>query len=87
MKKLSLFALFAALTLTGCKYTPVKTFTEAEDPTPLSEEAKAAWGGVKAGLNGAWGSPDFVYSRSEVPQNLTEEYAVAGWRGERVSAQ
>ena len=54
MKKLSLFALFAVLTLTGCKYTPVKTFTEAEDPTPLSEEAKAAWGEVKAGLNGSF---------------------------------
>ena len=87
MKKLSLVALFAALAFAGCQYTPVKTFTEAEDPTPLSEEAKAAWEKVEAGLNGAWGSPDFVYSRSEVPQNLTSEYAVAGWRGERVSAQ
>ncbi len=75
------------LAFIGCKYTPVATFTEAEDPTPLSEEAKAAWSGVERGLNGAWGSPDFVYSRSEVPQNLTAEYATAGWQGERVSAQ
>ena len=43
MKKLSLVALFAALAFAGCQYTPVKTFTEAEDPTPFSEEAKAAW--------------------------------------------
>lgn len=86
-RNLSFLLVLSALLLAGCKYTPVKTFTEAADPTPLSEEAKAAWTKVESGLNGAWGSPDFAYSRSEVPQNTTSEYAVAGWQGERVSAQ
>jgi hypothetical protein len=53
----------------------------------LSDEAKAAWDGVKSGLNAAWGTPNLVYSRSEVPQNLASTYATTAWRGERASAQ
>ena len=53
----------------------------------LSDEAKAAWDGVKSGLNAAWGTPDLVYSRSEVPQNLASTYATTAWRGEKASAQ
>lgn len=88
MKKISLFVnLFAVLAMAGCGCNAVETFTEAADPTPLTEEAKAAWGDVKCGVNAAWGTPDLVYSRSEVPQNLTESYTATGWRGEKVSAQ
>ena len=65
----------------------VETFKEAADPVALSAEAETAWGEVKGGLNAAWGTPDLVYSRSEVPQALTESYKVTGWRGERVAAQ
>ena len=85
MKKI--FSLFAIIAMAGCTCKKVETFKEANDPTPLTESAAAAWDEVKNGLNGAWGTPDLVYSRSEVPQNLTESYAVSGWRGEKVSAQ
>ena len=85
MKKI--FSLFAIIAMVGCTCKTVETFKEANDPTPLTEAADAAWDDVKCGLNGAWGTPDLVYSRSEVPQNLTESYTVSGWRGEKVSAQ
>ena len=78
-------ALFA-----GCveQLPPVETFTEAEDPVPLTEEQKAEWDGVKKGLNGAWATIDSVYSRSIVPQvKPVETMRLSGWRGERVSAQ
>lgn len=88
MKKIfSFISVFAAVAMVGCTCKSVETFKEAADPTPLSEEAKAAWNDVKCGLNAAWGTPDLVYSRSEVPQNLSECYATTGWRGEKVSAQ
>ncbi len=89
MKKnfLMIVALVAAV-MVGCKNAPsVETFKEAADPTPLTEEAKAAWNGVKGGLNAAWGTPDLAYSRSEVPQNTTDSYTATAWRGEKVSAQ
>ena len=87
MKRLSyLIASLASFAFVGCCNTPVETFTEAEDPTPLTEEQIEAWKGVD-GINGAWGTPDLAYSRSIVPQELTETYSVAGWRGEKVSAQ
>ena len=73
--------------MAGCNNKSAETFKEAADPTPLTEAAAEAWDEVKSGLNGAWGTPDLVYSRSEVPQNLTECYTVRGWRGEKVSAQ
>ena len=84
MKKL--LYILAAVALASCTYTPVETFTEAADPTPLTEEQAKAWDEVK-GLNGAWGSADIVYSRSLVPQELTPTYSTAAWRGEKVSAQ
>jgi len=88
MKKIfSFISVFAAVALMGCTCKSAETFKEAADPTPLTEEAKAAWNDVKCGLNAAWGTPDLVYSRSEVPQNLSECYATTGWRGEKVSAQ
>ena len=65
----------------------VDTFKEAADPVALSDQAKAAWNGVEQGLHAAWGTPDHVYSRSEVPQNLTSTYAATAWRGEKASAQ
>ena len=88
MKMTSKFLVAAvALAFAGCTCKEVKTFSEAADPTPLTEEAKAAWNDVKCGLHATWASPDFVYSRSEVPQSVAECYAVEGWRGEKVSAQ
>lgn len=82
-----MFAAFAAVAMTGCNNASVETFKEAKDPTPLTAEAEKAWDGVKSGLNGAWGTPDLVYSRSEVPQNLADNYKTTVWRGERASAQ
>lgn len=81
--------LLAAAPLVGCKeYTPVETFTEPEDPTPLTEEAQAAWGKVSKKLNGAWGNINQRYSRSEVPQTLgTEKLRISAWKGEKASAQ
>ena len=88
MKKsrISCFVLAMAM-LAGCADSSVATFKEASDPTPLTQEAVTAWEGVKGGLNVAWGTPNLVYSRSEVPQNLTDNYSATAWRGERVSAQ
>ena len=83
----TIFSLIAIVAMAGCTCKKVETFKEANDPTPLTESAAEAWDEVKSGLNGAWGTPDLVYSRSEVPQNLTESYTVRGWRGEKVSAQ
>ncbi|MBQ7824271.1 MAG: DUF4091 domain-containing protein [Bacteroidaceae bacterium] len=81
--------LLAAAPLVGCKeYTPVETFTEPEDPTPLTEEAQAAWEKVSKKLNGAWGNINQRYSRSEVPQTLgTEKLHISAWKGEKASAQ
>ena len=85
MKKI--FSLIAIIAMAGCTCKKVETFKEANDPTPLTESAAEAWDEVKSGLNGAWGTPDLVYSRSEVPQNLTDSYKATAWKGERVSAQ
>ena len=88
MKRIfSFISVFAVVALTGCTCKTVETFEEAADPVALSNEAKEAWDDVKRGMNVAWGTPDLVYSRSEVPQNLTDSYKATAWKGERVSAQ
>lgn len=88
MKRIfSFISVFAVVALTGCTCKTVETFEEAADPVALSDEAKEAWDDVKRGVNVAWGTPDLVYSRSEVPQNLTDSYKATAWKGERVSAQ
>ena len=88
MKRIfSFISVFAVVALTGCTCKTVETFEEAADPVALSDEAKEAWDDVKRGMNVAWGTPDLVYSRSEVPQNLTDSYKATAWKGERVSAQ
>ena len=87
MKKCRISYLVLAAMLAGCADATVATFKEAADPTPLTQESTTAWESVKGGLNAAWGTPDLVYSRSEVPQNLTDTYATTAWRGEKVSAQ
>ena len=76
-----------AMLCVGNSALAANDFKEAADPVALSDEAKDAWNGVAKGLNVAWGTPDLVYSRSEVPQNLTPTYATAAWRGEKASAQ
>ena len=88
MKRIfSFISVVAVVALTGCTCKTVETFEEAADPVALCDGAKEAWDDVKGGMHAAWGTPDLVYSRSLVPQNLTEEYKVTAWRGEKVSAQ
>ena len=86
-RTLLLVSAVAAMLFASCEGKKVETFKEAADPVALSDDAKAAWDGVKGGLKAAWGTPDLVYSRSEVPQGVTPTYATAAWRGEKVSAQ
>ena len=76
-----------AIALSGCVCNVPATFEEAAEQTPLTEAEVAEWQGVARGVNAAWGSADFVYSRSRVPQNLSDKCSVSGWRGEKVSAQ
>lgn len=82
---------FLALAFFGCqeqKYVPVTTFQEAEDPVAISTEAENLWNQAGKQLNGAWGSIDWRYSRSEVPQvSADKPCALAAWRGEKASAQ
>ncbi|MBQ5647724.1 MAG: DUF4091 domain-containing protein [Alistipes sp.] len=86
-RTLLLISVVAAMLFASCESKKVETFKEADDPVALSKEEKAAWESVKSGLNAAWGTPNLVYSRSLVPQNLTPTYATTAWRGEKVSAQ
>ena len=84
------YSLVAALMFVACStdYTPVETFTEADDPVALTAEQEAAWSAVSKTLNGGWGSPDLRYSRSAVPTTLPEQsFSLTAWRGERASAQ
>lgn len=78
---------FAALLLSGCQCDKVQTFAEADDPIALTVEQQQQWAEVKGGVNAQWASVDHVYSRSVVPQTLSESLCVTGWQGERVSAQ
>lgn len=95
MKRTKVSSLMAAIVatatcLTACHhpYTKVETFTEPDDPTPLTASQAEAWDAVDEGLNGAWGDIDLRYSRSIVPEVTTEEQNnLTGWRGERVAAQ
>lgn len=76
--------------MVGCteQLPPVETFTEAEDPTPLTAEEQAEWDNMKSGLNGSWATIDSLYSRSIVPQIApAKTLRMSGWRGERLSAQ
>ena len=86
MKKNILLLAVLAAAMMGCNCPSVSTLVEANDPVALTEADAAAWESVK-GVNFAWGTPDLVYSRSLVPQNVTESYTATAWRGERVSAQ
>ncbi len=81
-------AIIYSLLLIGCSSNNiVTTFTEAADPTPLTECQKELWSHVSGALNGLWGSADIAYSRSLVPQQLSKSHTVVGWQAERVSAQ
>lgn len=84
-----LFVAMAAATVAGCQeYVPVDTFVEVADPVALTPEAEAKWGEVKKALNGAWGSTDWRYGRSEVPADVCNQtHNVVAWKGERQSAQ
>ena len=87
MKRVFLTTILSAALFMGCNSTESTTFNEAADPTPLTEAESAAWEGVDGGINALWASSDRVYSRSVVPQNLSESCSVTAWRAERVSAQ
>ena len=75
------------LLLSGCKSAEVATFREADDPIALTAEQLQQWDNVKGGVNAQWASADYLYSRSVVPENLSQTLSVAGWQGEKVSAQ
>ena len=63
------------------------TYTEADDPMPVSERSLAAWNSVGK-LEAGWASADSLYSRSEVPVTSdSKTMTLSGWKGERVSAQ
>ncbi len=62
------------------------TYREAADPVPVSQASVKAWTTVGR-LQAQWVSADSLYSRSEVPAANAGTCAIAGWRGERVSAQ
>ena len=84
--KSSIVALLALIS--SCTEAPqFITYTEANDPVPVSERSIAAWKEAGA-LEAQWVSADSLYSRSEVPvKNDTEICRLEGWKGERVSAQ
>lgn len=89
MKRIFFFLLpIVCVMATAGTYRKVETFTEAEDPVPLTSEQIAAWDNVKPGLHAAWGSIDFRYRRSTVPSGLSESPCrLVVWKGERASAQ
>ena len=82
-------AVLTAMVMMGCKeYVPVDTFIEAADPVSLTPEQEAAWAEVSGKLNVAWGSPDVQYTRSIVPEDVSNEpFRITAWKGERASAQ
>ena len=84
-----ILALAAAAMMTACStnYTPVETFTEADDPIALTAEQEAAWDNVSKTLNAGWGTPELHYSRSTVPTTNNDTFHITAWRGERASAQ
>jgi hypothetical protein len=52
---------------------------------PSNEQA---WTSVSAGLHAAFGSPDQLYFRREVPEeNISGDVNITGWKGERLNAQ
>ena len=78
---------FAMLSCGSSDYV-ADTFAEADDPVALTPEEEAAWNQTGNKLNAAWGSPDFHYSRSLVPEvQDTDVCQLSAWKGERVSAQ
>lgn len=67
---------------------PVQTFSEAHDPVEMTPQADSLWKAIPKGINAAWGSTNFRYSRSEVPAGTSPEAPqLKAWRGEKVSAQ
>ncbi len=81
--------LFLAATIFACtEYTPVETYTEADDPIALTPEDEAAWAAVSKTLNVAWGDANCRYSRSLVPQvEGAKALKITLWRGEKGQAQ
>lgn len=84
-----LVPLFLAATIFACtEYTPVETYTEADDPIALTPEDEAAWAAVSKTLNVAWGDANCRYSRSLVPQvEGARALKITLWRGEKGQAQ
>lgn len=79
-----------AFSLAGCQkaYQRAETFTEPEDPKPLSEAEITEWELVRPGLNGAWVDIDSRYSRSKAPQIMSPDTCrLTAWKGERTNAQ
>ena len=89
MKRIFLFISLASMMAVSCmsEANQFVTYTEADDPMPVSERSMAAWKSVGQ-LEATWASADSLYSRSEVPaMSECQTMKLAGWKGERVSAQ
>lgn len=86
IKNLTLLLLLGMISCSK-QYEPVSTFTEAEDPVALTAEQTEQWAQLENGLHGAWGDIDIRYSRSALPQEVSDSMKIAAWRGERASAQ
>ena len=89
MKRIFIFFSIASMMAVSCVSGSDQfvTYTEADDPMPVSERSMAAWNHVGK-LEAIWASADSLYSRSEVPYVSDMVTArLAGWKGERVSAQ
>jgi len=82
-------AFMVAAVVGGCEGnapdTRCDTYSEADDPAGVSDQA---WAEVGPGIHVAVGSLDEHYFRSEVPDlPRTLQWKRAAWRGEKVSAQ
>jgi len=60
-------------------------FTELSDTKPRTSEAQ--WNAQVKTPQAAWGSIDIRYSKTSIPQNLTNKWQANAWKGERVNGQ
>lgn len=60
-------------------------FTELSDTKPRTSEAQ--WNAQVKTPQAAWGSIDIRYSKTNIPQNLTNKWQANAWKGERVNGQ
>lgn len=67
------------------RYKPVQTFRELPDPT---QDTSSDWSGCTSGLHSSFVTIDKRYAKSLYPEiDEKKEQQLAGWKGERLSAQ